>query len=477
MPEASIDPLGVVSPHEALTMKNVLRSAALLSVFLLLPTTAEARSSNACFTPDEVKTMVLKRAALSKGGADCLRNYRNTHNQFFKQNHYSKYYGNRSKSLDTADKRAKAILLVYWPNILSPSEMQRFNAMYQADAMRQNPTAKSEEINSGLSDLEKFIQATNPRLYQDYMSRKPSFNLEARSQDEKSPNDGKRGSALRGNTTIPLQNISCVDMARRCLQEGFKQAGMESTYEKVDKEVRDADLSGTHMIRALADLGWKILYFNPDPSQNAAWDADERQIMPPTAAKKWQGAWGDHAFGWSGNCDASGSLRAGKQQGGVLCTDEYMVGSEHPVPVDDKRLLVNFRTSVPAVFKAVPFFVGTAHAGYHVFPGFSGNIIEAHSVRALSSPNNLEVSVFNPLDQANGGGPRWTNSEHYRTGVIAVPPGYLDPVGTLHTPQVDAQGCVDIHPTRSPASVPQSGTPAVFSPNGNPASKASTITF
>jgi hypothetical protein len=88
--------------------------------------------------------------------------------------------------------------------------------------------------------------------------------------------------------------------------------------------------------------------------------------------------------------------------------------------VDDKTLLVNFGTSVPSQFRSVPFFVGIAHTGYHVFPGFTGNVIEAHSTRLLSSVDNLEKSPFNPL--ANGGGPRWTATEKYRSGLVGVPP-------------------------------------------------------
>ncbi|MGZ3704281.1 MAG: hypothetical protein ACXVC4_20995, partial [Bdellovibrionota bacterium] len=105
-----------------------------LAICLASPN-AFGRASKACFTPDEVKTMVIKRDAVSKGAADCLKNYWKTHNQFFSQNHYSKYYGNRSKTLDTADKRAKAILLVYWPNILPPAEMQKFIALYKMEGM------------------------------------------------------------------------------------------------------------------------------------------------------------------------------------------------------------------------------------------------------------------------------------------------------------------------------------------------------
>ncbi|MNL19628.1 hypothetical protein D3C87_1408400 [compost metagenome] len=88
--------------------------------------------------------------------------------------------------------------------------------------------------------------------------------------------------------------------------------------------------------------------------------------------------------------------------------------------VDDAQTLVGFDTTIPESFKKVPFFVGTAHAGYHVFPGKHGDVIEAHSMRTLNSIDNLQVSDFNPL--ATGGGPRWTRTEKYRSGVIAIPP-------------------------------------------------------
>ena len=89
--------------------------------------------------------------------------------------------------------------------------------------------------------------------------------------------------------------------------------------------------------------------------------------------------------------------------------------------MDDKSLLVGFGTTVPAEFRNVPFFVGVAHTGYHVFPGFAGDIIEAHSTRRLDSIDNLERSAFNPLKA--GGGPRWTTTEKYRSGLVGIPPG------------------------------------------------------
>ena len=66
--------------------------------------------------------------------------------------------------------------------------------------------------------------------------------------------------------------------------------------------------------------------------------------------------------------------------------------------------------------------MGFAHIGYHVFLGFHGRVIEAHSVRDLFAMDNMENTEFNPLA---GGGPKSTKSEIYRSGLIAVPPGYL----------------------------------------------------
>lgn len=81
--------------------------------------------------------------------------------------------------------------------------------------------------------------------------------------------------------------------------------------------------------------------------------------------------------------------------------------------------LVGFKKVEPPAFKTVPFFVGIAHAGYHVFPGRRGDVIEAHSMREMIAKDNIEVAPFNPLVQ--GGAPRWTRSEKYRSGLIAVP--------------------------------------------------------
>lgn len=90
--------------------------------------------------------------------------------------------------------------------------------------------------------------------------------------------------------------------------------------------------------------------------------------------------------------------------------------------VDDKTTLVGFGTKAPEAIRRADFFVGIAHTGYHVFPGFRGEVIEAHSARELKSIDNLQKGPFNPLDQ--GGAPRWTSTEKYRSGIMCLPPNW-----------------------------------------------------
>jgi hypothetical protein len=426
--------------------KNTLfAAAAALAVFT---PNAFARYSEACFTPDEVRTMIAKRDVVSKGAADCLKNYWSTHQAFFQKNGYSKYFGVRNRTLDTVDKRARALLFILAPNALPRALNQQFEALYYQTAKVE---ADGKQEPPGLTDIENYFKRANPAVYAAIEQAKVDKQLIQRAQEERGKERG--GADLRGDTDPLEQNISCVDLSRRCLQEGMKQAGMIDTFEKIDHVVLKHDVSGTEIQKGLSDLGWKTLFFDPDPSQNAAWDEEDKCIAPlpaPVPGKKpavWVGSWGGHAEVYNS----------------VMKKGIYPLGGEVPLPIDDKRLLVGYRTSVPAQFSKVPYFIGTAHGGYHVFPGFFGNVIEGHSVRALGSIDNMQVSVFNPTGQAYAGkpecaapdtqgqpelkgGPRWTDSEHYRTGVIVVPPGYLDDASALQNPPVDDQGCVDLKP-------------------------------
>ena len=191
-----------------------------------------------------------------------------------------------------------------------------------------------------------------------------------------------------------LQPTSCVGLARKCLGEGFAKAGDTEIWKKVDAFLVANDLDGTALQEALRKLGWKTLYWNPDLSQNAAWDEEEK-LKDPTNIKRF---WGYHAY--------------------RLITIQRK-GMYYFNKVDDATSLVNFNRTLPQDFKAVPLFIGTAHTGFHVFPGYNGIVIEGHSVRHITSSTMIETSEFNPLKP--GGGPQGLP---YRSGLFSVPPGH-----------------------------------------------------
>ncbi|MBC8097156.1 MAG: hypothetical protein H7Y43_15220 [Akkermansiaceae bacterium] len=189
-----------------------------------------------------------------------------------------------------------------------------------------------------------------------------------------------------------LKPTSCVGLAIECLGAGVRAAGdpvLDGAWRKIQAFTRANEQDGSAMIHALQGLGWAVHFWNPAPQDNARWDAEERNWP----SKGW------HAYRYS------------------TVTNR---GNYYFNRVDNRSLLVGFGTRVPTEFRNAPFFLAVAHTGYHVFLGFQGEVIEAHSTRRLDSINNLERNPFNPL--ANGGAPRWTPTEKYRSGLIAVPP-------------------------------------------------------
>ncbi len=198
-----------------------------------------------------------------------------------------------------------------------------------------------------------------------------------------------------------LEPISCIGLTLRCLREGFAAVGTEATFEKINDELKKGNnFFGTDLQKNLILLGWKSYYWNPAPWQNADWDEEDRTLNKLKEGKKWMPVWGGHAERY----------RQATEKGFYY---------ERGLTVDDAVSLVGFNETQPAFFKGIPFFVGIAHAGYHVFSGRAGEVIEAHSMRDLNSINNLEYSEFNPLK--TGGGPRWTPKERYRSGLIVTP--------------------------------------------------------
>ncbi|MGZ3650039.1 MAG: hypothetical protein ACXVB9_05375 [Bdellovibrionota bacterium] len=210
--------------------------------------------------------------------------------------------------------------------------------------------------------------------------------------------EGKR-EYLRQNGFNPalleqMQPISCVELMLNCLGEGFKSAGEGEFWSRIRAFTILNGVDGMATQYGLQQLGWKVLYWNPDVRYNRQWDQQERQHNPTNSDR----FWGDHEEYW----------QSVQHQGRYLYNH-----------VDDIRLLVNFGTTSPSFLRSVPFWVAIAHGGYHVFPGTFGQVVEAHSTRQITDPKSLQSAPFNPLA---GLAP---TDGMYHSGIIAVPGKYL----------------------------------------------------
>ncbi|MGZ3653637.1 MAG: hypothetical protein ACXWSC_20995 [Bdellovibrionota bacterium] len=192
-----------------------------------------------------------------------------------------------------------------------------------------------------------------------------------------------------------MEPTSCIGLSLKCLGQGFAAAHEDDLWQTILNFTLDNDVQGDALQVALQQLGWKLTYWNPDTTAAARWDQQEQQQYPNDPGH----IWGQH-----------------------VDTLAAVMGPRHKYlfeTVDDWTTLVDFGHSEPDAIKRVPFFVGIAHLGYHVFPGTYGQIIEGHSTRQVNDPDSIQTSPFNPL--VVGGGPR---GGPYKSGLIAIPPGY-----------------------------------------------------
>jgi len=188
-----------------------------------------------------------------------------------------------------------------------------------------------------------------------------------------------------------LEPTSCVGLAYKCLAEGFRSVGHHATWQKIFDYTQANHSDGTALQNALQMLGWKLYYWNPNTRMNEAWDESEK-TDDPTNVKRF---WGYHTYRYTTVTSAN---------------HRYLYNT-----VDDWETFVNTRRA-PKVLRRADFFVGTAHGGYHVFPGSRGEVIEGHSTRDIRDPLTIENSPFAPT--ARGGGPNGP----YRSGLLALPP-------------------------------------------------------
>jgi hypothetical protein len=195
-------------------------------------------------------------------------------------------------------------------------------------------------------------------------------------------------------------STACIALAMHALRAGFRKTDSEPAWERIHNALKANEVRGTDLLHMLANLGWQVRFWNPDPLQNQTWDQEDQKLVPLTSGRTWMPEWGGHAL----------HHRASTRK-----TDPVYAG----VPVHDSTTLVGFGKTTPKALDTIPFWVGLAHGGYLVFPGIKGQVIEAHSMRDLDDPNNIESAPFNPL--ARNGAPKWSRSVRYRSGIIAVP--------------------------------------------------------
>jgi hypothetical protein len=239
-------------------------------------------------------------------------------------------------------------------------------------------------------DLEHHQQFMRAHGFSPYYGDRGSFGKLSYAQK----GDYLRRSGFDSRLLSQMQPISCVELMLNCLGEGFRAAGEANLWARIRSFTVNNGVDGMATQYALTQLGWKTLYWNPDTQMDAQWDAKERAHDPSNKDRDW----GFHAEYWNS----------------VQRSSRYLYNH-----VDDDRQLVNFGTRSPSFLRGIPFWVGIAHGGYHVFPGSYGEVVEAHSTRLITDPKSLQSASFNPLA---GLGP--TDGE-YHSGLIAVPGKYF----------------------------------------------------
>jgi hypothetical protein len=96
--------------------------------------------------------------------------------------------------------------------------------------------------------------------------------------------------SLRNNgkpTFLADQQVAtaCVTLAMQAMERGFNATDMPNTWRKINDQMRIGQkFYGTDLQIMLQQLGWKIYYWNPDPSKNAEWDAEDKKLNPPNTA-------------------------------------------------------------------------------------------------------------------------------------------------------------------------------------------------
>lgn len=166
-----------------------------------------------------------------------------------------------------------------------------------------------------------------------------------------------------------LTKSSCVVWAMECAEYAFDKVGKGSIWDGVARITRRNQLKGTFLIQALIAKGWTGIYWNPDVTDKSD---SEHSYSAHVARTK---------------------------------------GTYYKLPVKD--MVVDYRrkpenlTGLNKLDK-VPFWVGCARGGMHVFCGTGANVSEFHWESPATDPKAMELVALKEYE--------------WMSGIIAVPP-------------------------------------------------------
>lgn len=191
---------------------------------------------------------------------------------------------------------------------------------------------------------------------------------------------------------------SCIKWALRHVKKAYTEINQAARYEQLLAVVRNKGETGHTLLKELQKDGWEAVYWNPDMYAPNETRPDRLPFHTGSAAN-------------------------------AINKKKYIPPVRNPSPndiIEIDHLLVNYRPSPGSStrkesaalqrLKRVPFWVGIANYGNHVFVGYHGRISESHSPFMPDNVKNLEESDFATWGLA------WP-SEKYLSGVIMVPPG------------------------------------------------------
>jgi hypothetical protein len=179
--------------------------------------------------------------------------------------------------------------------------------------------------------------------------------------------------------------------ALKHVKAAYAAAGKKERGEQIDRIVESRRDAAEVLIVELQKDGWHSIYWNPDVNAPDEVNEGKKSLHE----RSWQEA------------------SRGEYMNGKIKVD-YSLVNYRP----SKRSKTKKNTSSLRKLKRVPFWIGMANYGKHVFVGYHGHVSEAYSMEMPTSPRLIMDSEF-----ANWSGSY--KSEKLLSGIIMVPPGSL----------------------------------------------------